>query len=114
MRISDLVASAIHDSAHGCVRPAYRRWRPSMAGHADARALPECQASLSAKINAKHNRSGGAASFQLSFLRLLVITGIGTPLLERTTQPLSRSFRSLEATSYDAAFSPHVANSVLI
>jgi competence protein ComEC len=30
------------------------------------------------------------ASFQLSFLCVLVIAGIGTPVLERTTQPLSR------------------------
>jgi competence protein ComEC len=49
------------------------------------------------------------ASFQLSFLCVLVIAGIGTPLLERTTQPLSRSLRSLEATGYDAALSPHLA-----
>jgi competence protein ComEC len=43
------------------------------------------------------------ASFQLSFLCVLVIAGIGTPLLERTTQPLWRSLRSLEGTGYDAA-----------
>jgi len=49
------------------------------------------------------------ASFQLSFLCVLVIAGIGTPLLERTTQPLSRSLKSLEATGYDAALSPHLA-----
>jgi competence protein ComEC len=33
------------------------------------------------------------ASFQLSFLCVLVIAGIGTPLLERTTQPLARALR---------------------
>jgi competence protein ComEC len=49
------------------------------------------------------------ASFQLSFLCVLVIAGIGTPLLERTTQPLSRSLRSLEATGYDAALPPRLA-----
>jgi competence protein ComEC len=49
------------------------------------------------------------ASFQLSFLCVLVIAGIGAPLLERTTQPLSRSLRSLEATGYDASLSPHLA-----
>jgi competence protein ComEC len=49
------------------------------------------------------------ASFQLSFLCVLIIAGIGTPLLERTTQPLSRSLRSLEATGYDAALSPRLA-----
>jgi competence protein ComEC len=49
------------------------------------------------------------ASFQLSFLCVLVIAGIGTPLLERTTQPLSRSLICLEATGYDAALSPHLA-----
>jgi competence protein ComEC len=49
------------------------------------------------------------ASFQLSFLCVLVIAGIGTPLLERTTQPLSRALRSLDATGYDAALSPPLA-----
>jgi competence protein ComEC len=49
------------------------------------------------------------ASFQLSFLCVLVIAGIGTPFLERTTQPLSRAIRSLDTTSYDAALSPSLA-----
>ena len=49
------------------------------------------------------------ASFQLSFLCVLVIAGIGTPLLVRTTQPLSRALRSLDATGYDAALSPPLA-----
>jgi len=49
------------------------------------------------------------ASFQLSFLCVLVIAGIGAPLLERTTQPLSRALRSLDATGYDAALSPPLA-----
>jgi competence protein ComEC len=49
------------------------------------------------------------ASFQLSFLCVLVIAGIGAPILERTTQPLSRALRSLDATGYDAALSPSLA-----
>jgi competence protein ComEC len=49
------------------------------------------------------------ASFQLSFLCVLIIAGIGSPLLERTTQPLSRALRSLDATGYDAALSPPLA-----
>jgi competence protein ComEC len=49
------------------------------------------------------------ASFQLSFLCVLVIAGVGTPLLERTTQPFSRALRSLDATSYDAALAPSLA-----
>ncbi len=49
------------------------------------------------------------ASFQLSFLCVLVIAGIGAPFLERTTQPLSRALRSLDATGYDAALSPPLA-----
>ena len=49
------------------------------------------------------------ASFQLSFLCVLVIAGIATPLLERTTQPLSRALRSLDATGYDAALPPTLA-----
>jgi competence protein ComEC len=46
------------------------------------------------------------ASFQLSFLCVLVIGGIGTPILERTTKPLSRALRNLDSTSYDLALSP--------
>ncbi len=46
------------------------------------------------------------ASFQLSFLCVLVIAGIGTPLLERTTQPLARALRSIDAIGYDAALPP--------
>jgi competence protein ComEC len=49
------------------------------------------------------------ASFQLSFLCVLVIAGIGTPVLQRTTQPLSRALRSLDALGYDAALSPPLA-----
>ncbi len=46
------------------------------------------------------------ASFQLSFLCVLVIGGIGAPILERTTKQLSRSLRSPDSTSYDLALSP--------
>jgi competence protein ComEC len=49
------------------------------------------------------------ASFQLSFLCVLVIAGIGTPLLERTTQPCSRALRNLDSTGYDATLSPPLA-----
>jgi competence protein ComEC len=48
------------------------------------------------------------ASFQLSFLCVLVIGGIGTPILERTTKPLSRALRNLDSTSYDLALSPRL------
>jgi competence protein ComEC len=49
------------------------------------------------------------ASFQLSFLCVLVIAGIGTPILQRTTQPLSLALRSLDSTSYDSALAPRLA-----
>ena len=49
------------------------------------------------------------ASFQLSFLCVLVIAGIGAPVLERTTQPLSQALRSLDSISYDAALPPSMA-----
>ena len=49
------------------------------------------------------------ASFQLSFLCVLVIAGVGAPLLERTTQPFSRALWSLDATSYDSALAPSLA-----
>jgi competence protein ComEC len=49
------------------------------------------------------------ASFQLSFLCVLVIAGISTPILERTTQPFSRALRSLDSTAYDSALTPALA-----
>jgi competence protein ComEC len=47
-------------------------------------------------------------SFQLSFLCILIIAGIATPLLQRTTQPLLRGLRNLEAQSYDFVLPPTV------
>jgi competence protein ComEC len=49
------------------------------------------------------------ASFQLSFLCVLMIAGIATPFLERTAKPLSRALKSMDATGYDAALSPPLA-----
>ncbi len=49
------------------------------------------------------------ASFQLSFLCVLVIAGIGTPIFERTTQPLSQALRNLDSVAYDSALAPALA-----
>jgi len=49
------------------------------------------------------------ASFQLSFLCVLAIAGIGSPLLERSTQPLRRAFTNLRLKSLDPLFSPQLA-----
>jgi competence protein ComEC len=46
------------------------------------------------------------ASFQLSFLCVLVIGGIGAPILDRTIKPLSRALRNLDSHSYDLSLSP--------
>ena len=46
------------------------------------------------------------ASFQLSFLCVLIITGIGAPVLERTIQPLSSAIKNLESIAYDLALPP--------
>lgn len=46
------------------------------------------------------------ASFQLSFLCMLVIGGIGMPILDGTMKPLSRAFRNLDSAGYDLALSP--------
>jgi competence protein ComEC len=46
------------------------------------------------------------ASFQLSFLCVLIITAIGTPILERTTQPVSSAVKNLNSTGYDFALPP--------
>jgi competence protein ComEC len=49
------------------------------------------------------------ASFQLTFLSVLIIAAIGIPVLERTTQPFVRGIRLLRFTSYDAHVPPEVA-----
>jgi len=41
------------------------------------------------------------ASFQLTFLAVIIIAGIGEPLLERTTLPYVRGLRLLQSASYD-------------
>jgi competence protein ComEC len=46
------------------------------------------------------------ASFQLSFLCVLIITAIGAPILERTIQPVSSAIRNLRIFSYDFALPP--------
>ena len=48
------------------------------------------------------------ASFQLSFLCVLIITAIGIPFLERTTQPLSAAVKNLDAMGYDFALPPRL------
>ena len=48
------------------------------------------------------------ASFQLTFLAVFIIAGIGSPILERTTLPYARGLRLLRAASYDL----HVAREV--
>ncbi len=49
------------------------------------------------------------ASFQLTFLAVLIIAGIGAPLRERTSQPFYRGLRYLDSISYDAQLAPRVA-----
>jgi competence protein ComEC len=49
------------------------------------------------------------ASFQLTFLAVFIIAGIGSPILERTTLPYARGLRLLQAASYDLHVPPEVA-----
>jgi len=49
------------------------------------------------------------ASFQLTFLAVFIIAGIGAPLLERSTRPYARGLRSLQAVSYDLHVAPQAA-----
>ncbi len=49
------------------------------------------------------------ASFQLTFLAIFIIAGIGAPILERTTLPYARGLRLLQAASYDLHVAPVVA-----
>src|ERR1019366_7816804 len=48
------------------------------------------------------------ASFQLTFLAVFIIAGIGSPILERKTLPYARGFRLVRVASYDL----HVAREV--
>ncbi len=43
------------------------------------------------------------ASFQLSFLCVLIITAIGTPLVQRTIQPFASAVKNLNSQAYDFA-----------
>jgi competence protein ComEC len=49
------------------------------------------------------------SSFQLSFLCVLAIARIDSPLLERSTQPIRRAFTNLRLKSLDPLFSPQLA-----
>ena len=49
------------------------------------------------------------ASFQLTFLSVLIIAAIGVPVLERTTLPYSRGLHLLRFMSYDLHVAPEVA-----
>ncbi len=49
------------------------------------------------------------ASFQLTFLAVFIIAGIGSPILERTTLPYARGLRLLRVASYDLQVAAGVA-----
>src|ERR1700687_3025693 len=49
------------------------------------------------------------ASFQLTFLAVFIIAGIGSPILERTTLPYARGLRLLRVASFDLHVAPVVA-----
>jgi competence protein ComEC len=49
------------------------------------------------------------AGFQLTFLAVVAIAGIGVPLLERTSEPYRRALRQLEAVDYDVSLAPRLA-----
>ena len=49
------------------------------------------------------------ASFQMTFIAVLAIAGIGVPLLERTLEPYRSGLWFLESTNYDMHVEPHIA-----
>jgi competence protein ComEC len=49
------------------------------------------------------------ASFQMTFLCVGLVAGVGVPVLERTIEPFSRGLRNLDALAYDRSLSPRVA-----
>ncbi len=48
------------------------------------------------------------ASFQMTFLCVGLVAGVGVPLLERTIEPYSRGLRNLDALAYDRSLPPRV------
>ena len=48
-------------------------------------------------------------SFQLTFLSVLAIAGIGIPIIGRTSQPYRRALRLLDSVAYDLSFAPRLA-----
>ncbi len=54
-------------------------------------------------------RALSGASFQLTFLAVVIIAGIGAPILEQTTLPYARGLHLLPLTSYDFHVAPKVA-----
>jgi competence protein ComEC len=48
------------------------------------------------------------ASFQLTFLSVLLIAAVGVPLLERTSEPYVRGLRYLTSTGFDRTLPPRV------
>ncbi len=49
------------------------------------------------------------ASFQLTFLCVLLVAAVGVPILERTSQPYLRGLRHLQFETYDWVLPPKVA-----
>jgi len=49
------------------------------------------------------------ASFQMTFIAVLAIAGIGLPLLERTAEPYRRALLFLGSTDYDQQLEPRMA-----
>jgi competence protein ComEC len=49
------------------------------------------------------------ASFQMTFLCVALVAGIGVPALERTIQPYSHGLRNLNALAWDRALPPEIA-----
>jgi competence protein ComEC len=49
------------------------------------------------------------ASFQMTFLCVALVAGVGVPLLERTIEPYRHGLRNLDALAYDRSLPPRVA-----
>jgi competence protein ComEC len=49
------------------------------------------------------------ASYEMSFLCVILIAGIAVPVLERTIEPFAHGLRNLDALAYDRSLPPQVA-----
>jgi competence protein ComEC len=121
LRVSDLVSSAatvVASAGYACLadlRTPILRATFMLAVYLGARLLYRERAALNAVgiaalvLLALDPRSLFDASFQLTFVAVLAIAGVGVPLLRRSSEKYRQALRGLDEIARDAAMAPRVA-----